>query len=91
MACSPGKPHRVSGFTIRGNATFYITGACTDFRIDHNRFENIPNGTEAVFFNMGESLVGEIYGLVDNNVFTTTGTNFRAILIRGNIDYGKRS
>lgn len=58
MACSPGKPHRVSGFTIRGNATFYITGACTDFRIDHNRFENIPNGTEAVFFNMGESLVG---------------------------------
>lgn len=37
------------------------------------------------------ALNGFIYGVVDNNVFTTTGTNFRAILIFGSIDYGVRT
>lgn len=94
-ACSTGKPHRISGFTFNGGpASSYviqITGSCSDYRIDHNRFQNVPDSSDAIVFNGGAALNGFIYGVVDNNVFTTTGTNFRAILIFGSIDYGVRT
>lgn len=99
MTCSATHAHRIGGIQFTGGVVgsylIHVTGTCTTspniMRFDHNWFKNIDSGTDAIVLNAGQALAGEIHGLIDNNTFSSTGQNFRAVLIFGNVDYGTKT
>ncbi len=79
------KPVRITGFSFTGfaNPVIHISGTCTDFRVDHNKFEEIV--TRAIHIDAFRGYEGPIYGVIDHNLFTGKFI-FAAILISGHND-----
>lgn len=82
------KLYRVSGFDFinAGSFTFwfYGTGTLSQVRIDHNTFLNAQPGTAIIFF--GENTtVGNFYGVIDHNTFTSSG-NIAAFQMIGGVN-----
>jgi len=88
MFCSTNRPHRLSGFTFNGSgSSITIRGTCSDFRVDHNNFTNFSG--DVLQINAGIDIQGPLYGLVDNNLATLTGSNVRfSVMYSGGIEYG---
>lgn len=84
--CSPGKPHRISGFTFQNAPSItglMVGGACSGMRIDNNIFQNFSSGADAIQWDSFWQGTGWVYGVVDHNTFKGS-TNFRGLLLIGN-------
>lgn len=82
------KLYRISGFVFNNVTSYYIwlygTGTSkatmTKLRIDHNHFKVSNNGSDIITFGEVSGVNTTIFGVIDNNTFTTTTGNTRWIV-----------
>jgi hypothetical protein len=83
------KSYRLSGFKFQNAPAclciwIYGNGTLSNFRIDHNTFQNFNSDAIAIF--LGETgSAGKFYGLIDHNTFTGS-SNFMIMKVLGHGD-----